>query len=92
MNGRGGQVLIGDRPDDCVAGPIPSRGLNDGCHCALFAASRTETIPRLGQMLVLKARIEKGKMMFSCRYLTLFDIQEIILVGPEGFEPPTKGL
>ena len=77
------------------------RGENDRCHplrstptggffpAPLFIVSRTATVSNA----CFQGKDTKGrKIVASRKFINLFDILGLILVGPEGFEPPTKGL
>jgi hypothetical protein len=77
------------------------RGENDRCHplhstptggsfpAPLFTVSRTATVPNASS----QGKESKGrKIVASRKFINLFDILGLIMVGPEGFEPPTKGL
>jgi hypothetical protein len=50
-------------------------------------------VPRTVPNASSQGKDAKGsKMVASRKFINLFDILGLIMVGPEGFEPPTKGL
>jgi hypothetical protein len=78
------------------------RGENDRCH-PLHSTPTGGSFPALPYLPCRVPRTvpnassqgkdAKGsKMVASRKFINLFDILGLIMVGPEGFEPPTKGL